>query len=71
MIDGLVKLLEEKHGKKLDLENETYYLFLKGGLFSLYYDADEKSIKAVMEMLDDESTFVYFSNVDMNDIIKM
>lgn len=69
MIDGLIQLLEEKHGKKLDLENEIYYLFLDGGLFTIYYDEDEKSMQACVEMLPNDKTFVYFSNTDINKLV--
>lgn len=65
MIDTLIKLLEEKHGK-LDLENDVYFLFLKGGLFSIYLDEDEKEIKISVEMLPKDRTFVYSSDLDMD-----
>jgi hypothetical protein len=68
-IDKLTELLKEKHGKDLDLKNNVYYLFLKGGLFSLWYDEDEKTIKVNVEFLSDENTFVYFGDEDLEELL--
>lgn len=65
LVDVLTKLLKEKHGKDLNLKDDVYYLFLKGGLFSLYFDVDDKSIKVNIEFLPDENTFVYFSDEEL------
>ena len=69
LVDVLTKILKEKHGKDLDLKNDVYYLFLKGGLFSLYYDEDEKTIKVNLEFLPEENTFVYFSDEDLEKLV--
>lgn len=69
IVNTLIKILKEKHGKDLDLENDVYYLFLKGGLFSLYFDEDEKSIKVDVEFLPEENTFVYFSDEELEKLM--
>ncbi|MGM0846933.1 MAG: hypothetical protein ACQEUT_18395 [Bacillota bacterium] len=69
MIDKLTELLKEKHGDSLDLKNDVYYLFLKGGLFSLYYDEDEKTIKVDVEFLPEENTFVYFDDQELEKLL--
>lgn len=69
IVDTLIKILKEKHGKDLDLKNDVYYLFLKGGLFSLYFDEDEKSIKVDVEFLPEENTFVYFSDEELEKLM--
>lgn len=69
IVNTLIKILKEKHGKDLDLENDAYYLFLKGGLFSLYFDKDEKSIKVDVEFLPEENTFVYFSDEELEKLM--
>lgn len=67
MINALIQLLEEKHGK-LDVENDVYFLFLKGGLFSIWFDEDEKEVKISVEMLPNDHTFVYSSDMDITEI---
>lgn len=61
MVDKLIKLLKEKHGKELDLQNQVYYLFFKDGLFSLYLDEDTKTLKVEVDFLPEDNTFVYAS----------
>lgn len=68
VVEVLTKLLKEKHGD-LDLKNDVYYLFLKGGMFSLYYDEDEKSIKVNVEFLPYDNTFVYFSDEELDKLM--
>lgn len=69
MVNSLMELLQEKHGKDLDLENDVYYLFLKGGLFSIYYDEDEKTMKVNVEYLPKENTFVYFDEQEIEGLV--
>lgn len=65
MIDNFLELLRAKHGKDLDLENDVYFLFLKGGLFTLYFDEDDKELKISIEMLPHDKTFIYHSDIDL------
>jgi type IV secretory pathway VirB4 component len=69
MVDELIELLKKKHGKDLNLKEDVYYLFLKGGLFSLYYDEDEKTVKVGVEFLPEDNTFVYFDEQELNSLI--
>lgn len=69
MINNLMDLLKAKHDGDLDLENNVYYLFLKDGLFSIYYDEDEKTVKANIEYLPQENTFIYFDSQKLDDLI--
>jgi hypothetical protein len=69
MVEKLTELLKKKHGKDLDIKNDVYYLFLKGGLFSLWYDEDERQIKVNVEFLPTDSTFIYFSDDDIEELI--
>lgn len=41
MIKEILKALEEKHGKKLDPKNESYYLFVKDGVVRYTVEDDE------------------------------
>jgi hypothetical protein len=68
-IEKLTKLLEEKHGK-INVKDDVYYLFLKDGLFSVWYDEDEKQIKVNVEFLPEENTFVYFSEKSIEDLLE-
>jgi hypothetical protein len=68
-IGKLIKLLEEKHGKKIELTTDVYYLFLKGGVFSLWRDDDKKQIQVGIEFLPEENTFVYFADEDIEDLL--
>jgi len=68
-IEKLTKLLEEKHGK-INIKDDVYYLFLKDGLFSVWYDEDEKQIKVNIEFLPEENTFVYFSEKSIEDLLE-
>lgn len=70
LVDQLTQLLKEKHGKNLNLKEDVYYLFLKGGLFSLYYDEDEKTVKVDVEFLPPENTFIYQSDQDLHALMK-
>jgi hypothetical protein len=65
MIDNFLELLRAKHGKDLDLEKDVYFLFLKGGLFSIYYDPDEDKVQMTIEMLPYDHTYVYYSDMDL------
>ncbi len=70
MLDKVLKLLEEKHGKKPDLkEGEVFYLFLGDGLFSLYLEEDTKTLKVDVEFLDREKTFIYFGEEKLEDLM--
>jgi hypothetical protein len=69
MVDKLMELLKEKHGNDLDIKNDVYYLFLKGGLFSIWYDEDERQIKVNVEFLPEDNTFVYFTDEDIEELI--
>ncbi|MCD7034320.1 hypothetical protein LRR81_08740 [Metabacillus sp. GX 13764] len=69
MTDKLVRLLQEKHGKDLNLKENVYYLFLKGGLFALYYDEDEKTVKVDIDFLPEANTFVYFDEQELEALI--
>jgi len=72
LTNELIRLLKEKHGKDLDLENEVYYLFLQGGLFSLYMDDDDdgKTLKVGVEFLPVDGTHVYFSDESLENLMK-
>jgi hypothetical protein len=47
----------------------VYYLFLKGGVFSLWRDDDKKQIQVGIEFLPEENTFVYFADEDIEDLL--
>ena len=68
-VETLMKILKEKHGKDLDLTSDVYYLFLKDGLFSLYFDEDENSLKVNVEFLPEENTFIYFSDEELEKLM--
>lgn len=71
MVGKLVEILEEKHGGKLDLKNgNMHYLFLKDGLFSVYLEEDTNTIKADVEFLPVDKTFVYHSDETLEELLK-
>lgn len=61
-VSKLIELLKEIHEKDLDVQNEIYYLFFKDGLFQLWFDDDEKTLKVEVEFLPENKTFVYQSD---------
>ncbi|GEM00866.1 hypothetical protein SAMN05421839_10226 [Halolactibacillus halophilus] len=65
---NILALLKEKHGEKLDLKNDVYYLFLEDAVVCVYFDEDEKSIKVEIEILP-ETTFVYYSTKNLDSLI--
>lgn len=65
--DKLIGILREEHGEDLNLKDEVYYLFFKDGLFELYYDEDEKTIKVNVEFLPEDGTHVYFRDDSIGD----
>ncbi|NRG44215.1 hypothetical protein HRF87_05490 [Bacillus sp. CRN 9] len=69
LVKQLTELLKEKHGRNLNLKDDVYYLFLKGGLFSLYYDEDEKTVKANVEFLPPDNTFIYHSEQKLESLM--
>lgn len=70
MVDKLIKLLKEKHGKDLDLQNgEVHYLFFKDGLFSVYLEEETKTLKVEVEFLPEGKTFVYHSDESLEDLV--
>lgn len=70
MVDKLIELLKEKHGRELDLKNgEVHYLFLKNGVFSIYLEEDTKTVKVDVEFLPEEKTFIYHSDESLHDLI--
>jgi len=68
-VPKLIELLKEMHGKDLDVQNEIYYLFFKDGLFQLWFDDEEKTLKVDVEFLTEGKTFVYQSDKKMNDLL--
>ena len=68
-VSKLTELLRKKHGKDLDFRNDVYYLFLKDGLFSLYFDEDEKTLKVNVEFLPEENTFIYHSDEELENLL--
>lgn len=68
-VSKLIELLKEKHGKDLDVQNEIYYLFFKDGLFQLWFDDDEKTLKVEVEFLPENKTFVYQSDKKLEDLL--
>jgi len=61
LTEKLFAELKKQHGEHLDLKNHSYYLFFKDGLFTVYFDEDEKTIKVEINMLGDSGR-VYFTD---------
>ena len=68
-VSKLIELLKEIHEKDLDVQNEIYYLFFKDGLFQLWFDDDEKTLKVEVEFLPENKTFVYQSDKKLEDLL--
>lgn len=68
MHNNVLSLLKEKHGEKLDLKNDVYYLFLKDAVVCVYVEEEANSIKIEIDTLP-ETTFVYYSNVTLKSLI--
>jgi hypothetical protein len=64
--DVLVAELKEKHGEELDLKNHHYFLFYKDGLFEMYFDEDEETLKVDVTLLGD-STRIYHTEKSMEE----
>lgn len=66
----LLEELEKKHEGKLDLEEHHYFLFYKDGLFQVYFDADEKTIKVDVTFMGDAAK-VYFTEKKMEEELEI
>lgn len=62
--DGLFMELKEKHGENLNLKDHHYFLFYQDGLFELYLDDDDSTLKVEVTALGD-SAKVYFTEKKM------
>lgn len=73
MIGPLVKKLTELHGvDKLPVKDgEKYFLYFNDGLFTFYYDEDELTIKAEVELHDEGKAFVYEVDDSIESFIDM
>jgi hypothetical protein len=69
MLEKVIEILEQKHGKKLNIKEDIYYLFFKDAVFSLYYDENEKTLQCEIEMVTEEKTFVYYSDKSIENLI--
>jgi hypothetical protein len=69
LVDRLIENIESKHGK-MNLKEDVYYLFLPDGLFTLYYDEDEKTIKVNVEFLPEEKTYVYYTDARLSELME-
>lgn len=67
----LLELLKEKHGGDLKLDNyQSYYLFLKDGLLTVYLDQDTKTLKVELEMLEENEVYIYHSDEKLENLIQ-
>jgi hypothetical protein len=59
MLSTLIEKLQELHGEPLKIKEQVYFLFLKDGMASLYYDEVGKTIKLDVEFLNKDQAVVY------------
>ncbi|MFY0744825.1 hypothetical protein AB1K09_20360 [Solibacillus silvestris] len=69
-MNKLLELLKEKHGGELKFDNyQSYYLFLKDGLLTVYMDQDTKTLKIEVEMLQENEVYIYHSDEKMENLM--
>lgn len=69
-MNKLIELLKEKHGGELKFDNyQSYYLFLKDGLVTVFLDQDTKTLKIEVEMLQEGEVFIYHSEESLKTLI--
>ncbi|MFD1203558.1 hypothetical protein ACFQ38_00205 [Sporosarcina contaminans] len=66
----LLDELEKKHGEELNLNDHHYFLFYKDGLFQIYFDEDEKTIKVDVDFMGDAGK-VYFTDKRMEEELEI
>lgn len=64
--DVLIQELKKKHGEELNLKDHHYFLFYQDGLFELYLDEDESTLKVKVTAMGD-SAKVYFTEKKMTE----
>lgn len=50
VLDVLLQELVEKNGGSLELDKHHYFLFLQDGVLDIYFDENEKGIKAEVQL---------------------
>lgn len=65
-LDKAIEVLKEKHGRDLSLKDDVYYLFGKDFALNVYLD--EGTLKVDIEMLPENHTFVYQTDLVLDDL---
>lgn len=68
LLTALMNELVTKHGAELDLKNDHYTLVCSDGVFTLYLDQDEKSLKVNIELT--ETPKCYFSDLSLSELME-
>ena len=67
----IIELLKQKHGGELNFDNyQSYYLFTKDGLVTIFLDQDTKTLKVEVEFLEENEIYIYHSDERLKDLIK-
>lgn len=66
----IIKKKLKEMDREIDLKNDVYYLFVKDGCVSIWYDEDEKTIKISVELLPENNSYILFKNdISVNELI--
>jgi predicted nucleotidyltransferase len=65
----IMEILKEKHGKDLNIKDDVYYLFLKGAVACIYLDEDTKTLKVDFDFLPEDNTFIYHTDISVDDLL--
>jgi len=68
LVTALMNELVAKHGSQLDLKNEHYTMICSDGVFTLYLDQEEKSLKVNIELT--ETPKCYFSELSISELME-
>lgn len=68
LLDDVIKELKELHGNELDISKHHYFVFFQDGVFNIYLDQDDKTLKVETVFSDDIQ--VYHSTKNIEDLLK-
>jgi len=68
LLDKLFEELKEVCLKEIDLNNKHYFLFFEDGVFTVYFDEDDKEMKVDVQFSD--GIEVYHTKAKLEDIFK-
>lgn len=66
---ALAIIKEKNDGEDLDINKNEYHLFMKDAHVLIYLDDETKTIKVEVEMFDEGRAKIYFSDLELEEIM--